>query len=207
MAEVIAEPRSELAPKAPKIEAILIPKDKIGEVIGPKGKMIRQLEEETGATIEIEDDGTVRVGAIDTASMELARERILAIGFPPEAELGANYEGEVVNITKFGAFINILPGRDGLLHISKMGGGRRIEQVESVLSLGDKVQVVVREIDDRGKVSLELADGIELEVKRGAAKPRERSDRGPRGDRGGRDRAPRGDRGAVIGLRVAIVEP
>ena len=195
MAEVIAEPRSELAPKAPKIEAILIPKDKIGEVIGPKGKMIRQLEEETGATIEIEDDGTVRVGAIDTASMELARERILAIGFPPEAELGANYEGEVVNITKFGAFINILPGRDGLLHISKMGGGRRIEQVESVLSLGDKVQVVVREIDDRGKVSLELADGIELEVKEGAAKPRERSDRGPRGDRGGRDRAPRGDRG------------
>ena len=203
MADVIAEPREELAPKAPKIEAILIPKDKIGEVIGPKGKMIRTLEEETGATIEIEDDGTVRVGASDTASMELARERILAIGFPPEAEVGANYEGEVVNITKFGAFVNILPGRDGLLHISKMGGGRRIDQVEDVFSLGDKVEVVVREIDDRGKVSLDLADGVELEVKEGAKAPRERSDRGPRGDgqgggrdrdRGGRDRGGR-DRG------------
>ena len=167
MADTIAGPREELAPKAPKIEAISIPKDKIGEVIGPKGKMIRELEEETGATIEIEDDGTVRVGASDTASMELARERILAIGFPPEAEVGADYEGEVVNITKFGAFVNILPGRDGLLHISKMGGGRRIEQVEDVLSLGDTVQVVVREVDDRGKVSLDLSEGVELEVKEG----------------------------------------
>ena len=200
MAGVIEGPREELAPKAPKIEAILIPKDKIGEVIGPKGKMIRTLEEETGATIEIEDDGTVRVGASDTASMELARERILAIGFPPEAEVGANYEGEVVNITKFGAFVNILPGRDGLLHISKMGGGRRIEQVEDVFSLGDKVEVVVREVDDRGKVSLDLADGVELEIKEGAKAPRERSDRGPRGDGqrgGGRD----GGRGGRDGGR------
>jgi polyribonucleotide nucleotidyltransferase len=193
MAEAIDGPRPELAPRAPKIETIQIPKDKIGEVIGPKGKTIRELEEETGATIEIEDDGTVRVGAADTSSMELARERILAIGFPPEAEVGKAYEGEVVNITKFGAFVNILPGRDGLLHISKMGGGRRIEQVEDVLSLGDKVQVVVREIDDRGKVSLDLAEGVELEVKEGATPPRERGDRqdrGPRGDggRGGRDR-------------------
>ena len=196
MADTIAGPREELAPKAPKIEAISIPKDKIGEVIGPKGKMIRELEEETGATIEIEDDGTVRVGASDTASMELARERILAIGFPPEAEVGADYEGEVVNITKFGAFVNILPGRDGLLHISKMGGGRRIEQVEDVLSLGDKVQVVVREVDDRGKVSLDLSEGVELEVKEGVKPPRARSDCGPRGDgqRGGRDRSRGGGR-------------
>jgi len=181
MAEVLAEPRPELAANAPKIEAIQIPKDRIGEVIGPKGKVIRELEEETGATIEIDDDGIVRVGAIDTASMELARERILAIGFPPEAEVGKNYEGEVVNITKFGAFVNILPGRDGLLHISKMGGGRRINQVEDVLSLGDKVQVVVQEIDDRGKVSLDLAEGVELEIPEGAV-----SSGG--GDRGGRDR-------------------
>ena len=209
MASVIEGPRPELAPKAPKIEAIQIPKDKIGEVIGPKGKMIRELEEETGATIEIEDDGIVRVGASDTASMELARERILAIGFPPEAEVGADYEGEVVNITKFGAFVNILPGRDGLLHISKMGGGRRIDQVEDVLSLGDKVNVVVREIDDRGKVSLDLAEGVELEVKEGAKAPRERSERGPRNDgrrggrdggRGGRDRGGR-DRGGRDGGR------
>ncbi|NND03059.1 MAG: polyribonucleotide nucleotidyltransferase [Acidimicrobiia bacterium] len=208
MAEVLEGPRPELAPNAPKIEAIVIPKDRIGEVIGPKGKVIRELEEETGATIEIDDDGTVRVGASDTASMEMARERILAIGFPPEAEVGADYQGEVVNITKFGAFVNILPGRDGLLHISKMGGGRRIDQVEDVLSLGDKVDVVVREIDDRGKVSLELKDGVELEVKEGAktssgggssdnggGRDRDRGKRdGGSRDRGGRDRGGR-DRG------------
>jgi polyribonucleotide nucleotidyltransferase len=162
MAEVIAEPRDELAPSAPKIESVVVPKDKIGEVIGPKGKTIRELEEETGATIEIDDDGTIRVGAPDTSSLELAKERILAIGFPPEAHVGETYEGEVVNITKFGAFVNILPGRDGLLHISKMGGGRRIDKVEDVLALGDKVGVIVREIDDRDKVSLDLAEGVEL---------------------------------------------
>ena len=218
MAEVIAEPRQGLAPNAPKIESIQIPKDRIGEVIGPKGKVIRELEQETGATIEIDDDGTVRVGAADAASMQLAKERILAIGFPPEARVGETYQGEVVNITKFGAFVNILPGRDGLLHVSKMGGGRRINQVEDVLSLGDSVQVVVREIDDRGKVSLDLAEGVELELKPGAAfatgspssgegerrggdRRREggnggRSDSAGRGNRGGRDSRDRGrDRG------------
>jgi polyribonucleotide nucleotidyltransferase len=201
MLEVIAAPREELAPNAPKIEAISIPKDRIGEVIGPKGKVIRELEEETGATIEIDDDGTVRVGAADSASMELARERILAIGFPPEAQVGENYDGEVVNITKFGAFVNILPGRDGLLHISKMGGGRRIAQVEDVLALGDTVQVVVREIDDRGKVSLDLAEGVELEMKPGA-KPVEGGGNGDRrgGDRN-RDRGRDGDRGRNRGGR------
>jgi polyribonucleotide nucleotidyltransferase len=213
MERVIAGPRSELAPNAPKIEAVAIPKDKIGEVIGPKGKTIRELEEETGATIEIEDDGTVRVGAPDTTSLGLAKERILAIGFPPEANVGETYDGEVVNITKFGAFVNILPGRDGLLHVSKMGGGRRVERVEDVLALGDKISVVVREIDDRGKVSLDLGEGVEL-VKGGGAGGGEPSgqrsergdDRGRRddgrgrrdrkdrkdGDRGGRDRQPRG---------------
>ncbi len=189
MNAVIAEPREELAPNAPKIESIQIPKDRIGEVIGPKGKVIRELEEETGATIEIDDDGVVRVGAADTASMLLAKERILAIGFPPEAKVGETYEGEVVNITKFGAFVNILPGRDGLLHISKMGGGRRINQVEDVLSLGDSVQVVVREIDDRGKVSLDLAEGVELELRPGAEVG------GGNGDRRGGDRKRDGDRG------------
>jgi polyribonucleotide nucleotidyltransferase len=159
MAAVLPEPREELAPTAPKIEAVTVPKDKIGEVIGPKGKTIRELEEETGASIEIDDDGTIRVGAPDTASLELAKERILAIGYPPEAKVGEVYDGEVVNITKFGAFVNILPGRDGLLHISKIGGGKRIDRVEDVLSLGDKVKVVVREIDDRDKVSLDMAEG------------------------------------------------
>jgi polyribonucleotide nucleotidyltransferase len=198
MAEALAGPREELAANAPKIEAIEIPKDKIGEVIGPKGKTIRELEEETGATIEIDDEGIVRVGAADTSSMELARERILAIGFPPEAHVGETYEGEVVNITKFGAFINILPGRDGLLHISKMGGGKRIDRVEDVLALGDKVNVLVREIDDRGKVSLDLADGVQLvdentPTSSGGGERSERSDRG--GDRGGDRNRDRGDRG------------
>jgi polyribonucleotide nucleotidyltransferase len=210
IAAVLPGPREELAPNAPKIEAIEIPKDKIGEVIGPKGKTIRELEEETGATIEIDDEGIVRVGASDTASMQLARERILAIGFPPEAQVGETYEGEVVNITKFGAFVNILPGRDGLLHISKMGGGKRIEKVEDVLALGDKVRVLVREIDDRGKVSLDLAEGVQLvdentptsegsdrgERSRGERRDRDRGrgrDRGGR-DRGRRDRDDRGDR-------------
>ena len=199
MAEALDGPREELAANAPKIEAIEIPKDKIGEVIGPKGKTIRELEEETGATIEIDDEGIVRVGASDTASMELARERILAIGFPPEANVGETYEGEVVNITKFGAFVNILPGRDGLLHISKMGGGKRIEKVEDVLALGDKVNVLVREIDDRGKVSLDLAEGVQLVTddtptsSGGERSERRDGDRGRDRDRGrGRDRGGRG---------------
>jgi polyribonucleotide nucleotidyltransferase len=194
MAEALPGPREALAPNAPKIEAIEIPKDKIGEVIGPKGKTIRELEEETGATIEIDDEGIVRVGAADTASMELARERILAIGFPPEAQVGESYEGEVVNITKFGAFVNILPGRDGLLHISKMGGGRRIEKVEDVLALGDKVNVLVREIDDRGKVSLDLAEGVQLvtDDTPTASGGGDRSERRDRDRDRGRDRDRRG---------------
>ena len=209
MAEAIAEPRSELAAKAPKIEAVMVPKDKIGEVIGPKGKTIRELEEETGAVIEIDDDGTVRVGAPDTASMNLAKERILAIGFPPEAKVGEVYDGEVVNITKFGAFVNILPGRDGLLHISKIGGNRRIDGVEDVLNLGDAVKVVVREIDDRGKVSLDMADASSGDGDGGSDAPQEKKseDRGDRGERrddrggrsdhrnGGRNRGGRSERG------------
>jgi len=192
MAEVLPAPRPELAETAPKIEAVVIPRDRIGEVIGPKGKTIRELEAETGATIEIEDDGTVRIGSPDTASLNLAKQRIMAIGFPPEPELGKTYQGEVVNITKFGAFVNILPGRDGLLHISKIGGTRRIERVEDVLSLGDKVEVVVREIDDRGKVSLDMAgaepgDGGGGDGGGGETEPRPRSERGD-GDRSSRDR-------------------
>jgi polyribonucleotide nucleotidyltransferase len=205
MSKVISEPRAELSPNAPRIEAVQVPKDKIGEVIGPKGKMIREIEEETGATLEIEDDGTVRIGAADGIALAKAKEWVLAIAFPPEAEVGKEYEGEIVNITKFGAFVNILPGRDGLLHISKMGGGRRVENVEDLYSLGDTISVVVREIDDRGKVSLDLA-GEAPEPKAdgdggggdGERAPREpRRDRDDRGNGRGRDRGPRprsGDR-------------
>lgn len=213
MTDVLPAPRDELAPTAPKIESITIPKDKIGEVIGPKGKTIRELEEETGAKIEIEDDGTIRVGAPDAMSLELAKERILAIGYPPEANVGETYVGEVVNITKFGAFVNILPGRDGLLHISKIGGGKRIDKVEDVFALGDKVDVVVREIDDRGKVSLDLANAPAPSEHGGSEpkgddRPSDRSEGRRDGnsdrnrDRGGRDRGGRSrrdDRGSDRG--------
>ncbi len=131
--------------------------DKIGEVIGPKGKVINTIQQETGADIAVDDDGSVgivTIGAVDPAKMEEARARILAIVDPPKADVGATYNGRVVNITKFGAFVNILPGRDGLVHISKLGRGKRINAVEDVLTLGQEIEVVVEEIDEKGKVSL-----------------------------------------------------
>jgi len=203
MTAVLDKPRSEMNRWAPRIEAIQIPKDKIGEVIGPKGKVVRELEEQTGATIEIEEEagyGIVRIGSNDSDALAKAKARVLAIVNPPEPELGATYEGEVVNITKFGAFVNILPGRDGLLHISKLDSERRVDRVEDYLTLGVKVKVVVRDIDRNGKVSLDLAEALAIsdEVRsRPTAPSGERRDEGrdrDRGDRGGRDRD-RGDRG------------
>jgi polyribonucleotide nucleotidyltransferase len=134
--------------------------DKIGEVIGPKGKVINTLQQETGADIAVDDDGsvgTVTIGAKDGTAVTEARRRIELILDPPKAEVGMEYEGRVVSITKFGAFVNILPGRDGLLHISKIGGGKRIDKVEDVLELGSAVAVRVDDIDPMGKVSLSLA--------------------------------------------------
>jgi len=131
--------------------------DKIGEVIGPKGKVINTIQQETGAEIAVDDDGAVgivTIGAVEAWRMEDAKARILAIVSPPTAELGATYMGKVVNITKFGAFVNIMPGRDGLVHISKLGRGKRINNVEDVLQLGQEIEVVVEEIDEKGKVSL-----------------------------------------------------
>ena len=161
MNAAIAAPRAEVAETAPKIVTITIPIDKVGEVIGPKGKIINTIQAETGADISVDDDGAVgivTIGAVESWRMEEARSAILAIVDPPKAELGKTYMGRVVNITKFGAFVNILPGRDGLLHISKLGRGKRINAVEDVLTLGDEVEVIVEEIDDRGKVSLRPAD-------------------------------------------------
>ena len=160
MAATIAEPRDDVAASAPKIISFEIPMDKIGEVIGPKGKVINALQQETGADIAVDDDGmvgTVTIGAKDGNAVEEARRRISTILDPPLAEVGAVYPGKVVNITKFGAFVNILPGRDGLLHISKMGQGKRIERVEDVFELGQPVEVRVDDIDPQGKVSLSLA--------------------------------------------------
>jgi polyribonucleotide nucleotidyltransferase len=157
MQQAIGAPRGEVSGNAPKIVSFQIPMDRIGEVIGPKGKVINTIQQETGADVNVDDDGTVgivTIGSPDGAKVEAARERIMLIIDPPTAELGKVYTGQVVNVTKFGAFVNILPGRDGLVHISKLGKGKRIAQVEDVLNVGDELQVRVDEIDDRGKVSL-----------------------------------------------------
>ena len=157
MAGAISEPRPEVAPTAPKIVTLQIPIDKIGEVIGPKGKVINALQAETGADINVDDDGmvgTVTIGAKDGAAVQEALRRIELIMDPPRAEIGAVYTGRVVNVTKFGAFVNILPGRDGLVHISQLGQGKRVERVEDVVDLGDEITVRVDDIDQQGKVSL-----------------------------------------------------
>ncbi|MFN8052894.1 MAG: polyribonucleotide nucleotidyltransferase [Acidimicrobiales bacterium] len=157
MAGAIAEPRPEVSPNAPKIVSFEIPADKIGEIIGPKGKVINAIQAETGANISVDDDGmvgVVSIAAVDPACVTEAERQIRLILNPPTAGVGEVYQGKVVNITKFGAFVNILPGRDGLVHISKLGGGKRIDSVESVLSLGDEIEVVVEDIDPNGKISL-----------------------------------------------------
>ena len=199
MEAAIGEPRTEVAASAPKIISFEIPMDKIGEVIGPKGKVINALQLETGADIAVDDDGmvgTVTIGAKDGNAVEEARRRIATILDPPLAEVGATYMGKVVNITKFGAFVNILPGRDGLLHISKMGQGRRIDRVEDLFELGQPVEVKVDDIDPQGKVSLSLA-GEAPEVKSGGGDGgRSRGDHADP-DGAGDDRGPR--RGAPAG--------
>jgi len=163
MNDAIANPRAEVSSTAPKITSITIPLDKVGEVIGPKGKVINTIQQETGADISVDDDGVVgivTIGAVEASKMEDAKARILAIVDPPKAELGATYMGRVVSITKFGAFVNILPGRDGLVHISKLGRGKRINNVEDVLTLGQELEVRVDDIDDKGKVSLTPAGDV-----------------------------------------------
>jgi polyribonucleotide nucleotidyltransferase len=156
MDEAIDKP-DEMSPFAPRVISVKVPVDKIGEVIGPKGKMINQIQEDTGAEISIEDDGTVYIGATDGPSAEAARAAINAIANPTMPEVGERYMGTVVKTTTFGAFISLVPGKDGLLHISqirKMVGGKRVENVEDVLGVGQKVQVEIAEIDPRGKLSL-----------------------------------------------------
>jgi polyribonucleotide nucleotidyltransferase len=156
MAEAIDRP-DEMSPNAPRIITIRVPVDKIGEVIGPKGKVINQIQDETGAEITIEDDGTIYIGATDGPSAEAARSQINAIANPQMPQVGERYLGTVVKTTTFGAFVSLLPGKDGLLHISqirKIAGGKRVENVEDVLKVGQKVQVEIAEIDSRGKLSL-----------------------------------------------------
>jgi len=156
MEAAIAEP-GEMAETAPRVISIRVPVDKIGEVIGPKGKIINQIQEETGADITIEDDGTIYIGATSGSAAEAARTQINQIANPTMPEIGERYLGTVVKTTTFGAFVSLLPGKDGLLHISevkKLSGKNRIDTVEEVLNVGDKVQVEIKEIDPRGKLSL-----------------------------------------------------
>jgi polyribonucleotide nucleotidyltransferase len=156
MAQAINEP-DEMAPTAPRVIAVKIPVDKIGEVIGPKGKMINQIQEDTGADISIEDDGTVYIGATDGPSAEAAKAAVNAIANPHVPEIGERFLGTVVKLATFGAFISLVPGKDGLLHISELkglNGGKRVENVEDVLEVGQKLQVEITKIDDRGKLSL-----------------------------------------------------
>jgi polyribonucleotide nucleotidyltransferase len=156
MNEAIDGP-DEMSPFAPRIISVKIPVDQIGAVIGPKGKIINQIQDETGADISIEDDGTIYIGAVDGPSAEAARAQINAIANPQMPEVGERYLGTVVKLAAFGAFISLMPGKDGLLHVSqirKMHGGKRIENLEEVMKVGDKIQVEIGEIDPKGKLSL-----------------------------------------------------
>ncbi len=160
MQAAISEP-DEMSPYAPRVIAVKIPVDKIGEVIGPKGKMINQIQDDTGADISIEDDGTVYIGATDGPSAEAARAAVNAIANPHMPEVGERFVGTVVKTVAFGAFVSLSPGKDGLLHISqirKLVGGARVENVEDVLAVGQKVQVEIAEIDPRGKLSLAVVE-------------------------------------------------
>ena len=147
----------EMSPHAPRVLAVTIPVDKIGAVIGPKGQMINQIQDDTGADITIEDDGTVYIGATDGPSAEAARSAVNAIANPMVPEIGERYLGTVVRVVDFGAFVSLTPGKDGLLHVTqlrKLNGGKRVENVEDVAKVGQKIEVEIREIDARGKISL-----------------------------------------------------
>ena len=202
MRSAISAPH-EMSPYAPRIITIKVPVDKIGEVIGPKGKMINSIQDDTGAEITIEDDGTIYVGATDGPSAEAARAAINAIANPHMPEVGERFLGTVVKTTTFGAFVSLLPGKDGLLHITqirKLHGGRRIENIDDVIHIGDKVQVEIREIDDRGKLSLVPVEVVEREAAgEDLSGGESRGERSGSGDRGDRPRS--GDRGERSGDR------
>ncbi|MDT5030323.1 MAG: polyribonucleotide nucleotidyltransferase [Actinoplanes sp.] len=198
---------AEMSEYAPRVTSVKIPVDKIGMVIGPKGQTINAIQDETGADISIEDDGTIYVGATNGPSADAAVERINAIANPTLPKMGDKFLGTVVKTAAFGAFISLLPGRDGLLHISKVGDGKRVDRVEDFLNVGDKVEVSIADIDNRGKIYLDKVrpEGAEAPAAAPAAAadgesrpPRE--DRGPRreGDGGGEPRRrrqrPSGDR-------------
>ncbi|MDQ0382397.1 polyribonucleotide nucleotidyltransferase [Amycolatopsis thermophila] len=172
LAEAIDSP-DEMSPYAPRVTSVKIPVDKIGEVIGPKGKMINSITEETGADISIEDDGTIYVGAADGPSAEAAIGKINAIANPQLPKVGERFLGTVVKTAAFGAFVSLLPGKDGLIHISKLGNGKRIGKVEDVVNVGDKLRVEIADIDNRGKISLVLVKDEDEGEKKAEEQPAE----------------------------------
>jgi len=194
MMEALAAPRPELKPHAPRIITVKIPVDKIGALIGPGGKNIRALQEETGTKIDIEEDGTVYIASVEGVGAELARQRVESLG--ENAEIGRIYTGKVVRIEAFGAFVEILPGMDGLVHISQLDS-ERVNKVEDVVNMGDEITVMVTDVDPQGKIRLSRQAVLEGWT---AAEAREKDSRksGPRpgGDRGGnRGGGERGGRG------------
>ncbi|HWH31521.1 MAG TPA: polyribonucleotide nucleotidyltransferase, partial [Egibacteraceae bacterium] len=206
--ECIAEPRAEMRPSAPRVLTEYIPQDKIGEVIGPKGKIIREITDETGADInidEVDGRGVVHIYSADGEKAQMALDRIRAIANPVVPKEGERYYATVVKTADFGAFMSLTPGSDGLLHISKLGGGKRLQHADEAVSVGDKIWVEVAEVKDGRKFSLkpvEGPDGGELdrvgtkpgtEAPAGEARQERAGDRAPRGDRG--DRGGRGERG------------
>jgi polyribonucleotide nucleotidyltransferase len=204
MAKALGEVRGELSEHAPRIETMQVPKDKIREVIGTGGKVIREIVAETGAKVDIDDDGTIKIASSDPDKIEAARKWIQ--GIVQEPEPGTIYTGKVANIVDFGAFVTFMPGKDGLVHVSEIRNDR-VENVRDVLSEGQEVKVKLVEVDQRGKVrlSMRLVDqetGAELEDSRPAREPRGEREGGRggegRGDRsrgGGRDRGPRREGG------------
>jgi polyribonucleotide nucleotidyltransferase len=206
MAKALDHTREELSAHAPRIETMQIPKDKIREVIGTGGKVIREIVAETGAKVDIDDDGTIKIASSDLSQIEAARNWIK--GIVAEPEVGTIYTGKVASVVDFGAFVTFMPGKDGLVHVSEIRN-ERVENVRDVLSEGQEVKVKLVEVDQRGKVrlSMRLVDqetGEELPDTRPPREPREGGDRGPRGDRhrgGGRDRGPRRDGGGDRGPR------
>jgi polyribonucleotide nucleotidyltransferase len=189
MLDTIPEPRPEVNANAPQIITIQIPVDKIGEVIGPKGKKINEIIAMTGAEINIEDDGTVFIGSTGGEGADEAARMIDEIANPRPVLVGETYEGHVVKTTTFGAFVNLVPGRDGLVHISKLGRGKRLSSVEEAVKEGDELTVLVEDIDAQGKISLKPV-GAEWEAPEGTAPQGDGG--GERRERsGGRDRPPR----------------
>ena len=199
MEDTISTPAESLSGNAPRLETVELPKDKIGEVIGPKGKNIRKIEEETGVSVEIDDDGILTLGSTEEDSLAAAKEMVMLIIDPPEVEVDTDYDGEVVSVATYGAFINILPGRDGLLHISKFHSEKRVKNPENVLNIGDKIKVHVDSIEN-GKVSLSLLEDLDIpeeSIDTGGGNRGNRDSRPRRNDRSGRGNSGRGnsDRG------------